>query len=114
MKKFEISRENKQMLTIKGFKHPIPLVCFSPLQEKDNTTVFLFVGGLGQTIPFLQIMNYAFFDNHYLVGFERAGHGNNINKLKRSPRFFLKELHGIVEQIHTMFPNKRFYILGES
>jgi hypothetical protein len=114
MKKFEPNREIKQMVQIKKFKHPIPLVYFKPLKENDKTCIFLFVGGLGGTIPFLEIMNYPFFNNHYLFGFERASHGNNLNKPKRFPIFFLKELDKIIDKIHDLLPNKCIYILGES
>jgi hypothetical protein len=102
------------MLSISGFKHPIPFVTFKPIKENDKTSVFLFIGGLGGTLPFVEIMNYPFFDSHYLVSFERASHGNNLNKPKRFPCFFIKELDKVVDQVRQMFPNKRLYILGES
>jgi hypothetical protein len=114
MKKFEPNRTTKDTFQAKGFKHPIPFVIFKPNQENEKTCVFLFIGGLGGTIPFLEIMNYPFFDNHYLVGFERADHGDNKNKPKRFPSFFIKELDRVVDKIHQLFPSKSIYIIGES
>jgi hypothetical protein len=114
MKKFETNRETKLMLKVKGFKHPIPFVSFKPLVENERTAIFLFSGGLGGTIPFLEIMNYPFFDHHYLVGFEKALHGANLNKPKRFPMFFVKELAQVIEKVKELYPHKPIYILGES
>jgi hypothetical protein len=114
MKRFEANRANKQMLSISGFKHPVPFVSFSPIKEDKKTSVFLFTGGLGGTLPFVEMMNYPFFDSHYLVSYEKASHGNNLNKPKRFPNFFINELDKIIDKVRELFPNKRIYLLGES
>jgi hypothetical protein len=114
MKKFEPERVNRLMLNIPGFKYPIPFVSFAPISENEQTVVFLYLGGLGCTIPFVEIMNYPFFDHHYLLTFERASHGKNLNHPKRWPSYFIDELKIIVNKAHKMFPDKKIYLLGES
>jgi hypothetical protein len=114
MKKFEESRTHTELLQTNKYKHPIPIIEFSPVNDTDKTSVFVFVTGLGGTFPFFKILNHSFFDNHYLICYEKMAHGENKNKAQRLPRCFVKELDYVVHYAKTKFPNKKIYLLGES
>jgi hypothetical protein len=114
MKKFEDSRTHIESLQTNKYPHPIPIITFTPSVETDKTVVFIFATGLGGTFPFFKILNHSFFDNHYLICYEKMAHGENRNKAQRLPRCFVNELDCIVNYAKVKFPNKKIYLLGES
>jgi hypothetical protein len=114
MKIFERERTFTEDISTTSFKNKIPCIYFTPKNETKNTSVFIFVGGLGTTLPFIRIFNYPFFDEHYLISYERMMHGNNINKATRFVMPYVDEIDIIVNYAKAHFPNKKVYLLGES
>ncbi len=114
MKKFETDRIVNFNLETKLFKHSIPIVSVKPLNETQDTCVFIFNSGLGGTNTLSLYMNYFAFDNNYFVSYEKMGHGNNLNKPQQYKGKFLKELDCVVEWVKKELPNKKIYLLGES
>jgi hypothetical protein len=114
MKIFERERTFFENISSNVFKDAIPCVYFTPKTQTNNTSVFIFVGGIGATLPFVRILNYPFFDEHILVSYERMKHGNNKNKATRFVMPYVDEIDIIVDYAKNKFPNKKVYLLGES
>ncbi|GHU49729.1 hypothetical protein FACS189459_2100 [Bacilli bacterium] len=83
MKLFSDSRTHIEQLDINKYKYPIPIITISPIKEDDDSCVFLFNGGIGNTLQLVRMLDYPFFNKHYLVSFERKAHGGNKNKPAR-------------------------------
>jgi predicted alpha/beta-fold hydrolase len=114
MKKFEESRTHEELLQTKKYKYPIPIITFDPLVSNEQTSVFIFLTGLGGTFPFFKILNHSFFDNQYLVCYEKMAHGANKNYARRLPHCFVDELSYVVDHVKQQYPDKKIYLLGES
>jgi hypothetical protein len=114
MKTFEQERTFTEDISVPSFKNKIPCIYFTPKHLTKNTSVFIFVGGIGATLPFTRILNYPFFDEHYLVSYERMKHGNNKNKATRFVMPYVDEIDNIVNYAKIKFPNNKVYLLGES
>jgi hypothetical protein len=111
---FNKERTVEFRISTKRFKKGIPCVHFLPKIDNDDTKIFIFVNGIGATLTFGKILNYEFFNNHFLVVYEKMGHGNNENKAKRMPSKYAVELNDVVNYYRNMFPSKKIYLLGES
>ncbi|XQP55691.1 MAG: alpha/beta fold hydrolase [Mycoplasmoidaceae bacterium] len=114
MLKFAQNRINLYEIKSKEFKHSIPAVIVNPKNISDDSVVFIFNGGIGNSIPSCLYMDNIAYDNHYFVTYEKAGHNENRNKPSQFKKFYLKELDEVVRWTKTQLPNRRIYLLGES
>lgn len=114
MNKFPDERIKLFDLTTEIFKSPIPVLCIKPKNESNNSVVFIFNSGIGQTNSLNLYMNNPFFDDHYFISYEKMGHGKNQNKPSQFKGKYIKELDSVIDWTKKQFPNKRIFLLGES
>ncbi len=114
MLKFDGKRIQIISLTSKHFKHKIPLLCVKPKNLTDKSVVFIFNGGIGNSIPSCAYMDNIAYDDNYFITYEKAGHNDNKNKPSQFKKMYLNELDEIVNWTKKYLPNKKIFLLGES
>ncbi|MCQ2956659.1 MAG: hypothetical protein MJ233_02140 [Mycoplasmoidaceae bacterium] len=114
MRKFEQERIKTFGLASKNFTHEIPVVCVEPKHLTDESVIFIFNGGIGNSIPSCLYMDNIAYDNNYFVTYEKAGHNDNKNKPSQFKKMYLTELDDVVDWTKQQFPTRKIYLLGES
>jgi hypothetical protein len=73
----------EEKININPHKCPIPFFYIKPKNISEESSIFIFLGGLDATNAQVRLLNYPIFDNHFLVTYERMGSIENQNKAKR-------------------------------
>ncbi|MCQ2748036.1 MAG: hypothetical protein MJ223_02095 [Mycoplasmoidaceae bacterium] len=97
MLKFEENRIHEIGIVDKRFDKQIPIIAVDPKIITNESVVFIYSGGVGNTNSICKYMNNLAFDENYFISYEKAGHGNNTNKTSQYRKKSIKELDAVVD-----------------
>lgn len=107
-------QENRLEIKPINIGYNLDLFIVNPLIQKEDNIVCLFINGLNGDSVMVNYFNYPVFDNKYLITYNNRQHGNNNYKATRNYKVIMNDIKLIIQNIKTLYPNKKIYLIGES